>query len=44
VMLVGVHTISSADGGEVIQTPQGSLIKPAKNTNQLEINLTGDAK
>jgi alpha-D-xyloside xylohydrolase len=40
VMLAGVRSIrSAAKGGEVIQTPQGSLIKPAMNTNELKINL-----
>ena len=40
VLLVGIHTIrSAAEDAEVIQTPQGSLIKPARNTNELMINL-----
>lgn len=40
VLLAGIHTIrSAAEDAEVIQTPQGSLIKPARNTNELMINL-----
>ena len=39
VLLVGIQTIRSAKDAEILQTPQGSLVKPGKFTNGLSIEL-----